>query len=235
MSWVAAAGAFGGGVLNAVQGRSYRKAIRGIGRKNERELVGLQRENALLGQQALQDIDAARSTVAGGYRRARSATRGAFHRAERGAVIQGQRDQASAEMALLRSGRSNTGLLNLARQGISFNTALQLNEIARSLSGAMAPLELGAAQDDANLQLGKTGARAATFSTKAGLQRQIHGARLGQVPDPVDASGGFGALADLFEQLFQSKPAENSTQSAPASSTPSFDTRRDDSPVGGVA
>lgn len=235
MSWVAASAAIGGGLLNAAQGRSYQKAIRGIGRKNERELVGLQRENALLGQQALQDIDAARSTLAGGYRRARGATRGAFHRAERGAVIQGQRDQASAEMALLRSGRSNTGLLNLARQGISFNTALQLNEIARSLSSAMAPLEVGAAQDDANLQLGKSGARAATFNTKAGLQRQIHGARLGQVPEPVDASGGFGALADLFEQLFTSKPSNGAAGSSTQVTADSFDPRRDDNPVGGVS
>lgn len=237
MSWVAAVGALGGGLLNAAQASSQQRRLRRIGRQNERELTALQGENALLGDQALQDIDAARKTVAGGYRRAIGSTRGAFLRADRGARLQGRQDMAAAEMNLLRSGRSNTGLLNLARQGVSFNTAMQLNEIARSLSGALAPLQLGAAQDDASLQLGKTGARAATFNTKANLQRQIHGARLGQVPDVVDASGGFGALADLFEQLFQSKPsngaANNSTQ-AVDDAVDDIDVTRDDGAVRGM-
>lgn len=238
MAWQAAALAFGSGVLQGLQQDSYQKRVRKVGRQNNAELTQLQAENALLGRQNLADIDGARETLAGGFRKARAGTRGAFLRAERGVELGARRANAANEVALLQSGRANTGLLNLARQGVSYSTALQLQEIARSLSGAMSSLDIGEAQADAGLQLGRAGVRSQTFSNKVNLQKAIHANRLGQVPAPIDASAGFGALADLFESLFSSQPAQSqqSTQAAP--SDPRFasvDTHRDDGRVGGVA
>lgn len=233
MPWQAALAALGGGVLGGMQARQYQKALRGIGKKNERDLVRLQAENRLLEQKSLADVEAARATVKGGFRRARGSTRGAFLRAERGVQLGARAAMDATESNLLQSGRANTALLNLARQGVNYNTALQLQEIARTLSGSLTSLDIGEAQADAGLQLGRAGVRSQAFGNKVGLQRSIHAARLGQVPEPIDGSAGFGALADLFESLFSDNPA----QAAPSTQATAddFDPRRDDGTVGGVS
>lgn len=205
--WFAALAAAASMGLGAAQARQQKKASK----KNRDALKGLMTENDLVGQAALGDIQRAKTSLGAGFDKASQAAKGSFAGVRNQIRVGEKQAGAELESALMSRGSYNTALLSLARQGVRFNTAMQLTQLGAALSRQLGEIEMSRGRAMAGMDLATADQRQRTFGNKVGIQQGVNTSRTGGA-----AVGGFrgedvGSLGALLDDIFfpktQNKPA----------------------------